>query len=97
MSKVCFVMADLIRHLILSSDYQCRMRSRGKPGMTGQCILTQFPLCVSLYRKLLLQQIQRYADIFRLFQNLGQVGKQFLYNRQQYRLNLIGNNLRQFR
>ena len=32
-------MADLIRHLILSTGYQCRMRSRVKPGMTGQCIM----------------------------------------------------------
>ena len=28
-------MADLIRHLILGSVNQHRMRSRGKPGMTG--------------------------------------------------------------
>lgn len=30
-------MADSIRHLILSIVYQCGMRSRVRPGMTG-CI-----------------------------------------------------------
>ncbi len=39
MSKLCFVMADLIRHLMLSTVFQYRMRSRVKPGMTGQYIL----------------------------------------------------------
>ena len=34
-SKVSFVMADLIRQLILSTIYQCSMQSRVKPGMTG--------------------------------------------------------------
>ena len=34
-------MADLIRHLILSFDNQHRMRSRGKPGMTGQRLFRQ--------------------------------------------------------
>ena len=48
-SKSCFVMADLIRHLILSTGYQCRMRSRVKPGMTGQCIMTRLLLCLVCY------------------------------------------------
>lgn len=34
-AKVSFVMADLIRQLILSAICQCSMRSRVKPGMTG--------------------------------------------------------------
>lgn len=34
-AKVSFVMADLIRQLILSALCQCSMRSRVKPGMTG--------------------------------------------------------------
>ena len=43
-------MANLIRHLILSTDNQCRMRSRVKPGMTGQCIMTHLLLIFKLKR-----------------------------------------------
>ena len=56
-------MADLIRHLILSCDNQHRMRSRGKPGMTGQRLFRQSLFYLSLFRTIAsLRSVYLYAE-----------------------------------